>query len=64
MDFVRALLKDAAKVLSPDGVLVLEVGNERDHFETAFPRLAAIWLQTSAGEDQVVMLTKSALADC
>ena len=64
MDFVRALLKDAAKALSPDGVLVLEVGNERDYFETAFPRLAAIWLQTSAGEDQVVLLTKSALADC
>lgn len=63
MDFVRALLKDAAKALSPDGILVLEIGNERANFETAFPRLEAIWLQTSAGEDQVVVLTKSALSD-
>jgi ribosomal protein L3 glutamine methyltransferase len=43
-------------------VLVLEIGNERAHFEAAFPALEAVWLETSAGEDQVLLLTREALA--
>jgi ribosomal protein L3 glutamine methyltransferase len=62
MDFVRKLLADLPSRLSPDGVLVLEIGNERAHFETAFPRLEAVWLDTSAGADQVLLLTREALA--
>ena len=61
MDFVRVLLRDAAQYMSDDAVLVLEIGNERDHFETAFPHLDAIWLQTSAGEDQVLLLGRETL---
>lgn len=62
MDFVRRLLRDAPCRMSEDGVLVLEVGNEREHFENAFPNLPAFWLPTSAGSDQVVLLTRQALA--
>lgn len=61
MDFVRALLRDAPARLQPHGVLVLEIGNEREHFETAFPALEAIWLATSAGDDQVLLLTHESL---
>ena len=61
MDFVRALLRDAPARLSEDGVLVLEIGHERPHFESAFPRLEAVWLPTSAGDDQVLLLTREAL---
>jgi ribosomal protein L3 glutamine methyltransferase len=61
MDFVRALLRDLPSRLSPEGVLVLEIGNEREHFERAFPRLEAVWLETSAGADQVLLLTREAL---
>ncbi|MCL1961215.1 MAG: 50S ribosomal protein L3 N(5)-glutamine methyltransferase [Desulfovibrionaceae bacterium] len=61
MDFIRALLAGAAQCLNPLGVLVLEIGNERAHFEAAFPRLEAVWLETSAGEDQVLLLTREAL---
>ena len=43
------------------GVLVLEIGNEREHFDAAFPRLEAAWLETSAGDDQVLLLTREAL---
>ena len=43
-------------------VLVLEIGHERTHFETAFPRLNPVWLDTSAGGDQVLLLTCEALA--
>ena len=61
MDFIRALLKDAPSRLSDAGVLVLEIGNERGHFEAAFPQLEAVWLETSAGEDQVLLLTRDNL---
>ena len=61
MDFVRVLMRDAAQHMSDDAVLVLEIGNERDHFEAAFPHLDAIWLQTSAGEDQVLLLGRETL---
>ena len=61
MDFVRTLLQDAPRYLNPGAVLVLEIGNERTFFETAFPTLQAIWLDTSAGEDQVLLLTREAL---
>jgi ribosomal protein L3 glutamine methyltransferase len=61
MDFVRALLRDAPSRMSEDAVLVLEIGNERQHFEAAFPRLEPVWLETSAGDDQVLLLTRDAL---
>jgi ribosomal protein L3 glutamine methyltransferase len=61
MDFVRPMLRDLAAKLSEQGVLVLEIGNERDYFERAFPTLNGVWLSTSAGDDQVVLLTKQDL---
>jgi ribosomal protein L3 glutamine methyltransferase len=61
MDFVRALLRDAPSRLSPNGVLVLEIGHERAHFEAAFPHLQPVWLSTSAGDDQVLLLTAEGL---
>ena len=61
MDFVRTLLREAPQHMNEDAVLVLEIGNEREHFEAAFPKLEAIWLETSAGEDQVLLLTREAL---
>jgi ribosomal protein L3 glutamine methyltransferase len=64
MDFVRTLLTDASSHMADGAVLVLEIGNERDHFEAAFPELDVVWLETSAGEDQVLLLTREALAAC
>ena len=61
MDFVRQLLRAAPAHLQPEGVLVLEIGHERCHFESAFPALEAVWLDTSAGDDQVLLLTRDAL---
>ena len=61
MDFVRRLLRELPRHLSPQGVLVLEIGHERAFFEAAFPALPAVWLPTSAGEDQVVLLTREHL---
>jgi ribosomal protein L3 glutamine methyltransferase len=61
MDFIRMLLKSAPSHLREHAVLVLEIGHERPHFEAAFPTLDVVWLPTSAGDDQVLLVTRSAL---
>jgi len=61
MDFVRPLLAGVAAHLRPRGVLVLEIGHERVHFAAAFPHLQPVWLPTSAGDDQVLLLTREDL---
>ena len=61
MDFIRVLLREAPSRMADDAVLVLEIGNERPFFEAAFPELEVVWLETSAGEDQVLLVTKEAL---
>jgi len=62
MDLVRRIVADAAAHLDDDGVLVLEVGHERAAFERAFPRLECAWLETSGGDDRVVLVERRALA--
>jgi ribosomal protein L3 glutamine methyltransferase len=62
MDFIRPLLAQAACRLSDGGVLVLEIGHERAHFEAAFPGLDVVGLPTSAGDEQVLLLSREALA--
>jgi ribosomal protein L3 glutamine methyltransferase len=61
MDFVRQLLKDAPSRMSEDAVLVLEIGNEVAHFIAAFPELEVAWLDTSAGDDQVLLIARESL---
>jgi ribosomal protein L3 glutamine methyltransferase len=61
MDFVRQLFAAAPARLSDEGVIVLEIGNERAHFEAAFPALPVFWLDSSAGEDDVLLVTAPAL---
>jgi ribosomal protein L3 glutamine methyltransferase len=61
MDFVRRLLLDAPRCMSEQAVLVLEIGNEREFFEQAFAGLDVVWMETSAGDDQVLLVTREAL---
>lgn len=62
MDFVRQLFAAAPACMTEDAVIILEIGNERAYFEAAFPQLPVFWLDTSAGEDQVLLVTRQALA--
>jgi ribosomal protein L3 glutamine methyltransferase len=62
MDLVRRILREAPKHMTVDAVLVLEIGNERPHFEHAFRRLEVAWLETSAGDDQVLLVTRESLS--
>ncbi|MEO6895583.1 MAG: HemK family protein methyltransferase, partial [Caldimonas sp.] len=62
MDLIRRIVAGAPAHMSDDAVLVIEVGHERAHFEQAFARLECAWLETSGGEDQVVLIERRALA--
>ena len=61
MDLVRIIIRDAARHMTDDAVLLLEIGHERRHFESAFPRLEVAWLETSGGHDQVLLVTRDSL---
>ncbi|SDP40678.1 [LSU ribosomal protein L3P]-glutamine N5-methyltransferase [Ralstonia sp. 25mfcol4.1] len=63
MDVVRRIIAGAKKRLNPGGVLVVEIGNEHDNVEAAFPDLDIVWLSVSAGDDQVFLVTYDALPD-
>jgi len=62
MDLVRKIVDGAAERLTPEGVLVVEIGNEREFAEAAFGKLGLTWLTTSAGDDTVFLLTADQLA--
>ena len=62
MDFIRTLLAKVVAHMTPDAVLVLEIGNERDHFEAAFPELDVVWLPTQLTDDAVLLVTRAMLA--
>jgi ribosomal protein L3 glutamine methyltransferase len=61
MDLIRSIVRDAPRHMTSDAVLVLEIGHERAHFESAFPRLEVAWLETSGGGDRVLLVTHDAL---
>lgn len=57
LDVVARLLREAASHLSNGGILVVEVGNSREHVERAWPNVPFVWLTTSAGDESVFLLT-------
>jgi ribosomal protein L3 glutamine methyltransferase len=59
--FVRRILDGAAEFLRPAGWLVVEVGHNRRRVERAFPRIAFIWAEVSAGDDCVFLLQREDL---
>jgi ribosomal protein L3 glutamine methyltransferase len=61
MDLVRQIVKGAAQRLTPQGVLLVEIGNERQYAEAAFPELELTWVSTSAGDDMVFLVTAEQL---
>ena len=61
MDFIRQLLQDLPACLNKEAVVILEIGNEKPYFEAAFPDLPVFWLDTSSGDEQVLLITEEAL---
>ena len=61
LDFTRILLKQAARHLSPKGLLIVEIGHNREALEMAFPDTSFVWLDTSAGDENVFILRREDL---
>jgi ribosomal protein L3 glutamine methyltransferase len=61
MDAVRILLREAARHLTADGVLIVEVGNTETRVRRAFGQLPFVWLSFARGGGGVFLLTAAAL---
>ena len=57
MDLIRRIIASAPDYLSERGAILLEIGNEYENFKKAFPQIPAIWMEVSAGEEQVLLLS-------
>ncbi|MEN9480934.1 MAG: hypothetical protein RLZZ298_2329 [Pseudomonadota bacterium] len=56
LDFTHVILREARQHLTDDGLLIVEIGHNRDELEAAYPNLPFTWLETSAGDQYVFML--------
>ncbi|MFN3544705.1 MAG: 50S ribosomal protein L3 N(5)-glutamine methyltransferase [Thiobacillus sp.] len=63
LDATRQILAQAGRHLNPGGVLVVEIGHNRDALEAAYPDLPFVWLDTSGGDQFVFLLRREDLAD-
>lgn len=61
LDATRQIILQAAKFLNPKGVLLVEIGHNRDALEAAYPELPFTWLETSGGDGFVFLLTREQL---
>lgn len=61
LDATREILLRAAKHLNPKGVLLVEIGHNREVLERAYPELPFMWLETSGGDGFVFLLTREQL---
>jgi len=56
MNLIRKIIAQAPDYLSERGALLLEIGNEYENFKKAFPQIPVIWMEVSAGEEQVLLI--------
>lgn len=61
LDATRQILAHAAAHLNPGGMLLVEIGHNREALEAAYPQLPFIWLEVSAGDELVFMLRREDL---
>jgi ribosomal protein L3 glutamine methyltransferase len=62
LEHTHNLINHAAQHLHPGGLLVVEIGHNRDVLEAAYPHLPFTWLEVNAGDEFVFLLTREQLA--
>ncbi|MGQ5524651.1 50S ribosomal protein L3 N(5)-glutamine methyltransferase [Chitinimonas sp. PSY-7] len=63
LDATRLIIENASRFLTPHGILVVEIGHNREVLEPQYPELAFTWLETSNGDGFVFLLTREQLID-
>ncbi|MDW5417813.1 50S ribosomal protein L3 N(5)-glutamine methyltransferase [Iodobacter sp. CM08] len=63
LDITRRILEEATRFLNPLGVLVVEIGHNRDELEASYPELPFVWLETESGDGFVFLLTREMLVE-
>ena len=61
LDHTHTLIAHAAEHLHPGGLLIVEIGHNRDVLEAAYPHLSFTWLEVSDGDQYVFLLTREQL---
>jgi ribosomal protein L3 glutamine methyltransferase len=61
LEATKVILRDAANHLTDDGMLIVEIGHNREAVERAFPDTRFTWLETSAGDEFVFLLKRNQL---
>ncbi|NNM68676.1 MAG: 50S ribosomal protein L3 N(5)-glutamine methyltransferase [Gallionella sp.] len=61
LDATRVILKHAAQHLTDNGILIVEIGHNRDLLEAEYPKLPFTWLDVTAGDQFVFMLHRNDL---
>jgi ribosomal protein L3 glutamine methyltransferase len=61
LDATRVILKHAAEHLTQNGILIVEIGHNREALEAAYPKLPFTWLDVTAGDQFVFMLHRNDL---
>ena len=61
LDHTHTLLREAAKHLNDNGILVVEIGHNREALLDAYPELPFTWLEVASGNQFVFLLTKEEL---
>lgn len=61
LDHTHTLLREAKQHLNDNGLLVVEIGHNRDALLEAYPELPFTWLEVDSGNEFVFLLTKEQL---
>jgi ribosomal protein L3 glutamine methyltransferase len=61
LNHTHTLLREAANYLNDDGVLIVEIGHNRDALYEAYPNVPFVWLDTSGGDQFVFIISKQDL---
>jgi ribosomal protein L3 glutamine methyltransferase len=61
LDHTHTILREAANYLNDNGILIVEIGHNREALEAAYPNIVFTWLEVSSGNEFVFLLTKAQL---
>lgn len=63
LDAVRRIIQEAGGLLTDQGLLIVEIGHNREILEEVFPDIPFTWLETSGGDEFVFLLARDQLPE-